>query len=143
MTHFTPKILLAFVLGLSSLHTVAEDISVIVSPSTAVDSLASEDVMRIFLGKSKEFPNSLNATPIAQREGSDIRTSFVSKVLKKTAEQEKAYWSQLIFTGRGAPPDELGSDAEVKKQVSGNPGTVGYINSSAVDNSVKVLYTME
>ena len=47
----------------------------------------------------------------------------------------------IIFTGKGQPPKEVPNTAEVKKLVSGNPNTIGYIEKSAVDSSVKVVWS--
>jgi hypothetical protein len=69
-----------------------------------------------------------------------VRDEFYSKVLGKDAAQVKAVWSRLIFSGKGTAPREIGDVAEVKKLVSANPSTIGFIDKSAVDASVKVVY---
>jgi hypothetical protein len=51
----------------------------------------------------------------------------------------KAYWSKIIFTGRGQPPPSVSSDIEMRKRVSENPAAIGYIDRSLVDNSVRVV----
>ena len=38
------------------------------------------------------------------------------------------------------PPKESGSDADIKNLVAQNPNLVGYVDASAVDASVKVVY---
>ena len=38
-------------------------------------------------------------------------------------------------------PKEVGDSAAVKKAVAADPKAIGYIEKSAVDGSVKVLYT--
>jgi len=134
------------VLGVSlalSAATAQAGVVVIVHPSVGVSSLTQDDVSRIFLAKSKTFPNEKAAVPVNQNEGSAARAAFEDKVLKKTPSQVNAYWTQLIFTGKGTPPKDVGADADVKKLVADNPNIVGYIDSSAVDASVTVVYTAE
>jgi ABC-type phosphate transport system substrate-binding protein len=46
----------------------------------------------------------------------------------------------LIFTGKGTPPKQSGSDADVKALIAKNPNMIGYIDASAVDGSVKVVH---
>jgi hypothetical protein len=53
----------------------------------------------------------------------------------------KAYWSKIIFTGRGQPPNEVSSSAEMKKRIGENTAAIGYIELSMVDASVRVLPT--
>jgi ABC-type phosphate transport system substrate-binding protein len=105
-----------------------------------VDALTEEDVSRLFLGKAKSFPDGAQAVPINQNEGSAIRDKFNEAVCKKNASQYKAYWSQLVFTGKGTPPKDGGDDAAVKALISANPNMIGYVDASQVDASVKVVY---
>jgi ABC-type phosphate transport system substrate-binding protein len=116
------------------------EVAVIVHPSAGFDSLTEEEVSRLFLGKSKSFPAGASAVPVNQNEGSATRDKFNETVCKKNASQYKAYWSQLVFTGKGTPPKDAGDDAAVKALVAANPNMIGYIDSSAVDASVKVVY---
>lgn len=135
------KILAASLAGVSLLAsaTAWSGVSVIVNPSNS-NSLDASDVTRIFLGKKKSFPDGSEAIPVDQAEGAPARSEFVTTVLKKNDQQIKAYWAQLLFTGKGTPPKEVGTGAEVKKLVAQNPSLIGYIDSSEVDGSVKVVY---
>ncbi len=131
------------VAGLASLSLIVSaaafsGVAVVVHPNNG-NALSEDDITRIFLGKKKSFPDGSEAIPLDQEEGSATRDSFVSTVLKKNAQQIKAYWAQLLFTGKGTPPKAVPSDAAVKKLVSENPNLIGYIDSSQVDGSVKVV----
>jgi len=116
------------------------EVAVIVHPSAGFASLTEEDVGRLFLGKAKAFPNGESAIPINQNEGVGVRDKFNDGVVKKNSSQLKAYWSQLVFTGKGTPPKDAGDDAEVKKLIAANPNMIGYIDGGAVDATVKVVY---
>jgi ABC-type phosphate transport system substrate-binding protein len=116
------------------------EISVIVSPSNPNGTLDQATVGKIFLGKAKSFPDGTQAVPVDQDDGAAARDAFNSTVLGKSASQLKSYWSRLIFTGKGTPPKPSGNDAAVKAIVANNPNIIGYIDSSAVDASVKVVH---
>ncbi len=131
------------VLALCASHVFAGNVVVIVNPGAGVTTLTQDDVSRIFLAKTKTFPNEKPALPINQNEGSAARSVFEDKVLKKTPSQVNAYWTQLLFTGKGTPPKDAGADADVKKLVADNPNVIGYIDSAAVDATVVVVYTSE
>ncbi|HEY6132300.1 MAG TPA: phosphate ABC transporter substrate-binding protein, partial [Halioglobus sp.] len=118
------------------------EVAVIVHPSSAVTSLSEDDIARLFLGKAKSFPGGGAAVPVNQTEGSAARDKFNEGICKKNASQYKAYWSQLVFTGKGTPPKDAGDDAAVKALVAANPTMIGYIDSSAVDASVKVVFKL-
>lgn len=126
-------------IGLASSLASAE-ISVIVSTNNSNENIDQATVSKIFLGKSKSFPDGSQAVPVDQDDGSAARNTFNSTVLGKSSSQLKSYWSRLIFTGKGTPPKQSGDDAAVKKLVADNPNIIGYVDSSAVDASVKVVH---
>jgi len=133
---------LVVVVLLSSVFAVNSwaEVAVIVHPSVA-DSASNKDISRIFLGKSKSLPGGQKVTPISLAEGNAATDEFNDKVLGKSASQLKSYWSKLIFTGKGQPPTELGSDADVVAKVSSDPNSIGYVSSASVTDAVKVLAT--
>lgn len=116
------------------------DMVVIVSASNANYGLDKTDIQQIYLGKKSVFPDGTKAVPVDQNEDSDVRDAFNDSVLGKTSGQLKAYWSRLIFTGKGTPPQEVGDNAAVVKQVAEDANLVGYVHSDAIDGSVKVVY---
>ena len=114
------------------------DVSVIVHPSND-SSFEASTIKRIFTGKEKSFSNGNKGIPISQGAGSAVTGEFNKKVIKKSSAQLKAYWSKLIFTGKGTPPKEASNDAEVIKMVAANPDTIGFVSSDAVTDQVKVV----
>lgn len=118
-------------------------VAVIVNPKNPAASMTADQVASIFLGKSSTLPSGATAAPVDQAEGGALREQFYTKVTGKQAAQVKAAWSRLVFSGKGTPPKELGSSAEVKKFVAGNPDAIGYIEKSAVDGSVKSVLTVD
>ena len=116
------------------------DIVVVVNPTNDT-TLTNKEIKRIFLNKAKKFPNGATATPVNQATDTDITSHFNKEILKKSDHQLKAYWSKLIFTGKGKPPQEAADDTAVKSLLANDPSIIGYIDSSAVDSSVKVIAT--
>lgn len=116
------------------------DIAVITHTSNTND-LNKTQISRIFLGKAKTFPNSEKSIPMSIKGGSDVHKEFAKKVLGKSSSQLKAYWAKLVFTGKGTPPKQINSDAEMIKLVAANPNLIGFVNAASVDDSVKVAAT--
>jgi ABC-type phosphate transport system substrate-binding protein len=134
----TERTLLALALLLGSTVTRA-DVVAVVSAKSPIAALSQSQVADIFLGRASYFPDGVQAVPIDQVEGSITRVEFYAKVIGKTPAQIKAYWSKIIFTGRGQPPPTVSSSAEVKKRLVENPAAIGYIDASMVDDSVRVV----
>ena len=127
--------LLLSALAAAALPASAE-IVVIVSKQNPATRMFSEQASQFFLGKSNLF------TPVDQADGSAIRNEFYKKVADKDAAQVKALWSKLVFTGKATPPKEYPNSADVKKAVAADPKAIGYIDKSAVDDTVKVILTL-
>ncbi|HEX7045205.1 MAG TPA: hypothetical protein VF203_11395 [Burkholderiales bacterium] len=115
------------------------EVVVIVNPANSITSLDVETARRIYLGKDKTFPNGEPATPGDQPEGSRTRAEFYRKVVEKSEAQMKAYWAQAIFSGKDTPPEVIGGDAAMRRWVARRKDAIGYIDSVAVDDSVKVV----
>jgi ABC-type phosphate transport system substrate-binding protein len=112
------------------------EVVVVVSSSSATSALTAEQVADIYLGKS----SAMKAVDLP--ESSSVRGEFYQKATQKDAAQVKAIWSRLIFTGKATPPKEVGSSADVKKALAGDPNAIGYIEKSALDGSVKAVLTI-
>ncbi|MFC0120168.1 phosphate ABC transporter substrate-binding protein [Pseudoalteromonas xiamenensis] len=121
---------------LFSATTIAE-VAIIVHPSNS-NTFSESDLKNLYLGKKKTFPDGSEAIPLNLEEGGDGRTYFNQTALEKSDAQLKAYWSKLVFTGKGTPPKEVTQD-EMVKLVSSNPSTIGYVDASAVSDAVKVI----
>lgn len=125
--------------GLLCSHLAFAEVAVIVHPSNN-NALDEASVSKIFLGREKSFADGTSVVPLSLTDSAPASDTFNDTVLKKSSSQLKAYWSKLVFTGKGTPPKEIASDSEMLKLVAANPSIVGYIDASKVDASVKVAF---
>lgn len=128
----------AFVVALLSTPVLA-DVVAVVSVDSHVTTLTKNQLTDIFLGKAIRFPDGTIAVPIDLAEGSSARDEFYQKIAGKSAAQLKAYWSKIIFTGRGQPPPVVANGVELKKRLGKGTAAIGYIDASLVDDSVRVV----
>ncbi len=135
MNYKLKQYLIGLVLILSCGFAWAETAVVVGANSGA--SVSKADIKAIYLGKNKSLK------PVDQKPGSAKRVAFIKKVVGKSESQFKAFWSQKIFSGKGTPPPVMGSDSAVKRHVASNPNAIGFIDASAVDGSVKVVYRVK
>jgi ABC-type phosphate transport system substrate-binding protein len=121
-------------------HAAMADVVAVVSTRSPVTALSKNQLLDIFLGRANRYPDGTPASPIDQAEGSPLRDEFYIKVAGQTAAQMLAYWSKIIFTGRGQPPPTVSNDAEMKKRIRDITGAIGYIDRAAVDDSVRIVF---
>lgn len=116
----------------------AEDVVIIVNKdNTNVVDLTF--VQRVYIGALKGWPDGSVVIMLDQPEGSEARDVFCTTVLKKSAPNVKAIWSQNIFTGKGLPPKVSTPDQAIKQFVAAHKGAIGYIRASQLDDSVKAV----
>lgn len=114
------------------------ELVVVVNPANA-NALDAKVVQRIFLGKDKKFADGNETIAVNQTADTQLRQDFDQAVLGRSSSQVSAYWSKLVFTGKGIPPKEVANDAEVIDLVSKNPSVIGYVNKASVTDAVKVV----
>jgi len=120
-------------------QSVAE-VSVIVHPEND-SSFDKATIKKIFLGKSKNFENGKIVILLSPKTGTPASIEFNENVLGKSASQINAYWSKMIFTGKGTPPQELETAEDIISAITGNRDAISFIDTASVTDAVKVVAT--
>ncbi|TYQ04595.1 UNVERIFIED_ORG: hypothetical protein JN05_04912 [Zoogloea ramigera] len=115
------------------------ELVVIVSAKRAPVALNRGQVSDIFLAQTERFPNGDSVTPLDLSIDSPLREQFYDKVSAKSPALLRAYWTKMVFTGRGLPPREMATSVAMRRQVAANPSLIGYIDSAALDDSVQIV----
>ncbi|MFG0382262.1 phosphate ABC transporter substrate-binding protein [Pseudomonas sp. zbq_18] len=128
------RILLAAT-GLGFAALAQAEVAVIVNAGSAA-APSQADVANIFLGKNKSLKG------VDQKDWNPTKEKFYSAVTNKNESQLKSYWSGLVFTGKGQPLPSVAGDADVVAKVAAEADAIGYVDSAAVTDQVKVLFTL-
>jgi ABC-type phosphate transport system substrate-binding protein len=134
------KIILSMVIAGSALMA---DIAVVVNPNSGVDSLSASQVKKIFMAKTKKFPNGTTVVAIDQNSANAPYATFYKSVAGKSPAKMNKYWVKLTFTGKAEAPKKVGGDSDVVNLIKANKNMIGYVDSSAVTGDVKVVYTVK
>lgn len=132
-------ILLAATLLCLGSNVASADVVAVVSASSPLTELSSQQIADIFLGRSARFPDGRTAVPLDQAEGSVERSAFYQRYAAKSPVEMKQHWSKLIFTGRGQPPRQVGDAAAVKAALAQQPNAISYLDRSLVDGTLTIL----
>jgi len=136
------RILALAALGLSAGRVGAQDASsykLIVHPSNPASQMARLKVGEVFLKKMGRWPDGHPVSPVEPSGKSPVRQRFDLEVFGKPVIAISAYWQQMIFGGKGVPPPEKASDAEIVAFVRDTPGAIGYVWFGADASGVKVV----
>jgi ABC-type phosphate transport system substrate-binding protein len=134
------SLFLMLMLGMHA-HSAFAQVVVVVSARSTVQPLTQQQIADIFMGKANRLPDGPTVVPIDQAEDSAIREKFYFLATGKSPAQMKAYWSKIIFTGRGQPPRQVASAGEIKKQVAADANLIAYLDAAAVDSSLRVVFS--
>lgn len=109
----------------------AQQYRVIVNAANPTSALSKEDLARVYLKKMGSWKNGGAVTVVDLGPKSPIRAEFSMAVLGRDVPTMKNYWQQSLFSGRGVPPIEQPSEAQVVAFVAANQGAIGYVSSDA------------
>ena len=121
----------------------------VTSPVLADDALAviahaplrgidAEALKRIYSGRMVELDGQ-PLRPVHLGAGAPLRRHFLAAVLQQSDEDHIAYWTVRRYIGKGAPPRELGTTAEVIAHVQRTPGAIGYIDAAELKPGMHLL----
>lgn len=137
-----PRVVLSVGLGIWAARAGAQDASaykVIVNPSNPTAQLSRLKVGEIFLKKAVRWPEGALVMPVEPSARTPMRQRFTLEIYGKQVIAISAYWQQMIFSGKGIPPPEKSTDADVVAYVRDTPGAIGYVWSGTDTSSVKVV----
>ena len=131
--------LLSLLVGAGQLAAQDSGFKVIVHSTNPAASMSPGDLSKIFLKRTTKWSDGRTATPLDLPESSGTRASFSKAVHNKSVDAIKAYWQQMVFSGRAVPPAQRASVREIVDYVESNPGAVGYLPAGASVGNCKVL----
>ncbi len=133
------RLIILTVLVSVALAMQAQSFRVVVNSNNPVVSITARDASDYFLKKETKWANGQTVVPVDLSPKSSVREDFSTFVHGKSVAAIKSYWQQFVFAGKGTPPIEKNTDAEVVEFVKKNPGAIGYVSVNADVSGVKVI----
>lgn len=118
-------------------HTQAQ-VVVIANNSVKSADVSSADLRDVFTGTSTTFKDGSRVIPVLLKQGT-VNDGFLTLYVGKSDAAFRAGWRSLLFSGQGAIPRTLESEAAVVEYVAHTAGAVGYIAHTTPHEGVKVL----
>jgi len=121
------------------------DILIISNKNVSETSLSEKYVRDIFLGKRVQWQDHSTIHVFVMKDPK-ICELFLKQYIHKSKSQWKAYWKQMVFTGRGLPPKSANTKAELINFIARTKGAIGFVYTdglpdSTEKSSVKILKT--
>jgi hypothetical protein len=103
-----------------------------------VHKLDAGTVQRIYTGKAIEV-DGVAVMPVNLKPGQSLRQRFLQEYLQQAEDAYTGYWTVRRYIGKGTPPRELATVAEVLAFVQNTPGAVAYLDEADVPPTVNVV----
>lgn len=135
-------VLLAGFSSLSLSVQAAGDLVIVVNPESGVSKMTRDEVVSIFMGKTRKLSSGVTALPIDQMPGSasgNYKAAFYRELINKELAEVNSYWARVVFSGQGTPPRQADGVSEVVEIVSSNKGAIAYLPRDAVTKNLKVV----
>jgi ABC-type phosphate transport system substrate-binding protein len=112
----------------------------VVNRKNPVESLSLADVRKLLLGERSHWPDGDRVTVVMREPKEPERDAVIRLVCKLDDRDYTRMVLRAVFTGElRSAPKLLGTSGGVIRFVYNVPGAIGYIRSSEVDDSVKVV----
>ncbi|MEX2319707.1 MAG: hypothetical protein WD668_00045 [Saccharospirillum sp.] len=138
MKHFAIRTLTGLLLTTLLMGTAMADLVIVVHPSN--NAVIDQSFLKnLYLGNTREFSTGERAEPLDLGAGDELRDTFLSTAIDQTPVKYRRHWSKALFTTGQQPPQELDSSTAIINAVGSNPAAIGYADSEALNDSVKVI----
>jgi len=116
--------LAALSLGAAALPARA-DVWVVVPVSSNVKAMSQKELVDLYMGRSRAFPDGTFALPFDLPRDDPGRAAFYKALTGMDLAQINSYWSRLMFSGQTLPPQPLPGEAAMADLVRRNPSAAG------------------
>lgn len=135
--HAFITLLAGALLGLA-VPAAAADEGLVVVVNAPLRGLDAEALRRIYTGRMIELENQA-LRPVNLPPGHPVRKRFLALALQQDDDDYLAYWTVRRYVGKGAPPRELATPAEVVNYVRSTPGAIGYLDPADLKPGLTVV----
>lgn len=135
--------IIVLLLGLGLADLVRAEIVVVVNRDNPVEDFSRRDLVDLYMGRVQHFSDGSLALRLDHPPDAGVRSQFYRQLVNKSVAEVNAYWARLLFTGRASPPQVINNSGAVLKAIRENRNAIGYLERSEVDDSVKIIASIE
>lgn len=117
------------------------ELVIVTGNQSPVAALSDNEVRQLFSGQLRSVGGQ-RLQPLDLPANSSHRNDFYRKLMGRSPDQMRAYWTRLIFTGQGQPPREVSSTQELIMLINSSAEFIGYLPAEEVNADLRVLYRL-
>ena len=117
----------------------AETVVVVANPSVVDEQVSRSFLRSVFGMRTRKWPSGVPIKVFVLRDSHSLHEQFSKTVLKTFPYNLRRIWDTRVFSGTGQYPLLVDDVDEMYRMISTIDNAVGYLPSSAVNESVKPL----
>ena len=122
-----------------SVNSQDPQVQVIANVSVQLNELSASQVRRIFSMRQTLWPDEQAIVVYVLDDGDEVHQMFAKQILGMFPYQLERMWNKLAFSGLGETPNKVKNEQEMLEKIRKQPGAVGYVMFSSIDESVKSI----
>lgn len=112
--------------------------------NAAVSEMSKSTAKKLLLGEMLNWTNGGRVILVLRAVGSGERTTILGKICGMSEAEFTRHNLQAMFMGETVASVQVAaSESAIKGIIKSNPGAVGFIHKSEVDDSVKIVWTLQ
>lgn len=111
--------------------------AIILNGASPVSNLNEDELKDYYLGKKTHWPDGSKVVVVVLKDGTSHES--LMKRLGKSSSQFTTGWKKLVFTGKGAMPEQVGNEDELVSFIAKTPGAIGYADNGKAKEGVKAI----
>ena len=108
-------------------------------PSVTVDAMTLNTTRLMFSMQLRQWPDGVPVQVFVLPDNSQVHRAFAKDRLSLYPRQLRRVWDRQLYSGTGQVPETVDSEQQMRDRIASTPGSVGYISSEMIDDTVKVL----
>ncbi|MCL1035817.1 hypothetical protein L2750_01415 [Shewanella submarina] len=116
---------------------------VVVNADSGIESLTHNELVDIFMGRYRTFPDGRSVTVYENASDQQVREAFYRSLVNRNLAQVNAYWARLQFSGRVRQPEEIRNLESLSERIGSTPSAISFVRSSDVTDKMKVVHRFD
>lgn len=135
-------ILVAVLVALAAAPPARADYYVVVGDHSPVAQLSQEEVLHLFMGRIRSFPDGSPAAPY-ELAGNAQREGFYRALSGMTLAQVTSYWARLMFSGRNLPPTRLADETTMVERLRKDNAAIGWLTTPPAAKGLRTVLVLK
>jgi hypothetical protein len=133
---------LAALVVLGTARPAHADYYVVVSERSHVATLTRQQVLHLFMGRTRTFPDGTLAAALDLSDDA-LRGGFYRLLSGMTLPQVNSYWARLMFSGRNLPPQRLNSQSTMIERIRDDPAAIGWLPEAPRQKGLRTVLVLK